>query len=296
MKKILKPHRTTKIRPTAKNQKVLILTLVAAVCLAGVLLTSTEIPSTILASVGESQRTADSKDPENTADAGAAAALTAAKSSQRQGKAKTSSDSQDSDSRQAKQCGSGTCSTAKTSVEGGKETTQKETGCGDTKTPTTASSPSSTTSNGIATLRSSVGKSLINAFDQLEFTITINPRATCLGCFSPAKHRVEMQSANVGTFRHEMGHFLDVLKNNPSKSQEFTSIFNREKEAYDGPNSYYITKNPQEYFAQAYRNYLESPGNLKAKRPLTYDYISKQAGSVSAADISGTYRRYSCFW
>jgi len=105
-----------------------------------------------------------------------------------------------------------------------------------------------------------------------------------------------MRSISVTTFRHEMGHFLDVLKNMPSRSSTFAGIYSREKSKYTGTNATYITKNAQEYFAQSYRNYLESASKLKAERPETYAFIVTQVKSISSTDISRTYNAYSWSW
>jgi hypothetical protein len=93
-----------------------------------------------------------------------------------------------------------------------------------------------------------------------------------------------------------MGHFLDVLKNMPSRSTEFAGIYSREKSLYTGTNATYITKNAQEYFAQSYRNYLESASKLKAERPETYAFVVSQVTSISSSDISRTYNQYSWSW
>jgi len=161
----------------------------------------------------------------------------------------------------------------------------------------TATSTSTTSStSGISTLRGSVNRSLMSAFDQLKFVIKINPNSTYLGYFSTSRHSLEMRSISVSTFRHEMGHFLDVLKNMPSRSSEFASIFSKEKSKYTGTNGAYITKNAQEYFAQSYRNYLENSGKLKAERPLTYAFVQKQISNISSTDITRTYNKYSWSW
>lgn len=164
-----------------------------------------------------------------------------------------------------------------------------------TTTPTTTTTTTTSTS-GISTLKNSVTPALISAFDQLEFKIVVNPNSTYLGYFSTSKHSIEMRSISVSTFRHEMGHFLDVLKNMPSRSTEFAGIYAREKSLYTGTNATYITKNAQEYFAQSYRNYLEDASKLKAERPETYAFVVAQITSISGSDISRTYNQYSWSW
>jgi hypothetical protein len=159
-------------------------------------------------------------------------------------------------------------------------------------TPTT-STPSSSE---ISTLKNSVTPSLVSAFDQLQFAIVINPNSTYLGYFSTSKHSIEMRSVSISTFRHEMGHFLDVLKNMPSRSTEFAGIYAREKGLYTGTNAAYITSTAQEYFAQSYRNYLESAAQLQAERPETYAFVVAQISNITSTDISRTYSQYSWSW
>jgi hypothetical protein len=160
----------------------------------------------------------------------------------------------------------------------------------------TAAKPINSSEPVLSTLKSSVNTSLINAFEELEFEIHINSGGDCEGCFSASKHAIEMRSACVGTFRHEMGHFLDTLKNMVSKSSEFSSIYKKEKAFYHGGNVEYVTKNAQEYFAQSYRNYLENKSKLKAERPLTYAFIQKQIVNISKGDIARMYNQYGWSW
>jgi hypothetical protein len=178
-----------------------------------------------------------------------------------------------------------------------KTTTKTTTAAAPASKPATAPAPAATSStSGISTLKNSASPALISAFDQLEFVIVVNPNSSYLGYFSTSKHSIEMRSISVSTFRHEIGHFLDVLKNMPSRSAEFAGIYSREKGLYTGTNAAYITSNAQEYFAQSYRNYLESASQLQAERPETYAFIVAQVTSISSADISRTYNQYSWSW
>jgi hypothetical protein len=188
--------------------------------------------------------------------------------------------------------------TSKSTTTATTTTTKATTTTATTTTTAKATTTSTTTSStsGISTLKSSVNGALINAFDQLEFKIVVNPNATYLGYFSTSKHSLEMRTISVSTFRHEMGHFLDVLKNMPSRSSEFAGIYSREKSKYTGTNATYITKNAQEYFAQSYRNYLENATKLKAERPETYAFVKAQVSSISSTDINRTYNMYSWSW
>jgi hypothetical protein len=169
-----------------------------------------------------------------------------------------------------------------------------------TPAPAPAPAPTTTTttpsSSEISTLKNSVTPALASAFDQLQFKIVINPNSTYLGYFSTSKHSIELRSVSISTFRHEMGHFLDVLKNMPSRSTTFAGIYAKEKSLYSGSNAAYITSNAQEYFAQSYRNYLENASLLKAERPETYAFVVSQITSISSTDITRTYNQYSWSW
>jgi len=187
--------------------------------------------------------------------------------------------------------------TVKTTTTTPATTTKPTTTTTTTTKPTTTTTTTTTSStSGISTLKNSVSPALISAFDQLKFKIIVNSSSTYLGYFSTSKHSIEMRSISVSTFRHEMGHFLDVLKNMPSRSSTFAGIYSREKSKYTGTNATYITKNAQEYFAQSYRNYLESASKLKAERPETYEFIVAQVKSISSTDITRTYNMYSWSW
>ncbi|WP_049945261.1 anthrax toxin lethal factor-related metalloendopeptidase [Butyrivibrio sp. AC2005] len=70
---------------------------------------------------------------------------------------------------------------------------------------------------------------------------------------------------------HEMGHFFDyILAGNVSESQEFYSIYSAECANFDGGGNSYAMSDPTEYFAEAFREYVECAGYLKARCPDTY--------------------------
>jgi len=165
-----------------------------------------------------------------------------------------------------------------------------------TLTTTTKKVYTSIDSATAASLKASVTPALAAAFDKLGFEIKLNTGAGYAGMFSTTKHRIELQSVNKGVFRHEMGHFLDALKNKASRTSQFQAIYAAEKNAYSGTNKSYVTGTAQEYFAESYRNYLENGAKLKAERPRTYAYIKSMAVSISDTDISRTYNQYSWSW
>lgn len=77
---------------------------------------------------------------------------------------------------------------------------------------------------------------------------------------------------------HELGHMIDYERQGRfiSNSAEFIRIYNKEKVhfVYQSPNIYeYHKKDPQEFFAESFREYITEPYNLKALAPKTYEFI-----------------------
>ena len=289
-----------KIKTAKKSMRVLIAVLITLLCVNGAMMALTVIANAETVDSAAAPATPAAKTSLVLSDsiakhqAVAAAALVKAEAGKTAVAAPT-----------AKTTTSKTTATTKTATTKTTSTTTTKTTTTPSTQPTTTTPPSTTTqpttpttstTTGMSSIRSSVNASLLAAFDELEFKIVVNPDATYLGYFSTSKHSIEMREASVGTFRHEMGHFLDVLRNMPSRSTEFASIYNAEKSLYSGTNATYVTKNAQEYFAQSYRNYLESASKLKAERPRTYEFIRGQVESICASDITRTYNMYSWAW
>ncbi|WP_026522329.1 anthrax toxin lethal factor-related metalloendopeptidase [Butyrivibrio sp. VCB2001] len=72
---------------------------------------------------------------------------------------------------------------------------------------------------------------------------------------------------------HEMGHYLDYSKNMPSESALFQDIYKSEATLFDGGSNEYAKSAPAEYFAEAFREYIECGGYLKSTCPRTYSFI-----------------------
>ncbi|MCR5526873.1 MAG: hypothetical protein K6F39_05760 [Lachnospiraceae bacterium] len=73
---------------------------------------------------------------------------------------------------------------------------------------------------------------------------------------------------------HEMGHFVDMIMNNStSQTEAFTTIYAAEKNQFDGGSNSYAQSDSYEYFAEAFREYIECAGYLQATAPQTYEYI-----------------------
>ena len=82
----------------------------------------------------------------------------------------------------------------------------------------------------------------------------------------------------VDTFYHECGHVLDDEScfGYASETKEFEGIYENERYmfVYVSPyNHEYCTSTKQEYFAQAFAEYMTNPDKLKRYTPQTYEYI-----------------------
>ena len=87
-------------------------------------------------------------------------------------------------------------------------------------------------------------------------------------------------SINIGTkdstaVLHEMGHFIDYVCGYLSDTEEYKSIWGSEVEAF---KSFHYTADANtnqanEYFAESFQVYIESPDELQEKCPQSYDYI-----------------------
>ncbi len=87
-----------------------------------------------------------------------------------------------------------------------------------------------------------------------------------------------------GAINHEIGHYFDYLNNYTSESLSFYEIYKNEASFFDYGNNGYAKTNSEEYFAEAFREYVECAGFLQATCPRTYDYIN-----YLMEDYGGTY-------
>lgn len=144
--------------------------------------------------------------------------------------------------------------------------------------------------------RNQVTPAVLEAFDQLGFTIKVNRTLDADGTFSTEKHDIELKDVTCGVLLHEMGHFLECLKGHAAETDEFICIYSSEKGKYAGCNKKYVTATEYEYFAESYRDYIEKPDVLKKERPETYEYIDKMAASVTQADVDYMNEEYGLNW
>lgn len=87
-------------------------------------------------------------------------------------------------------------------------------------------------------------------------------------------------SINIGTkdstaVLHEMGHFIDYVSGYLSDTEEYKGIWGSEVEAF---KSFHYTADENtntanEYFAESFQVYVESPSELQKNCPQSYDYI-----------------------
>lgn len=87
-------------------------------------------------------------------------------------------------------------------------------------------------------------------------------------------------SINIGTkdatsVLHEIGHFIDYVCGYLSDTEEYKSIWGSEIEAF---KSFHYTaeentNTANEYFAESFQVYVESPSELQKNCPQSYDYI-----------------------
>ena len=100
---------------------------------------------------------------------------------------------------------------------------------------------------------------------------------------SEAKEIVLADTDTGAALNHEMGHFFDYNVGMVSASQEFAKIFKAEVSSFDKGNNTYSYTDASEFFAEAFREYVECAGYLKKTCPQTYAFIDDLV-----ADYGGT--------
>lgn len=76
-----------------------------------------------------------------------------------------------------------------------------------------------------------------------------------------------------GAMNHEMGHYFNYSIGMASESDLFQDIFREEASNLDGGANDYAMSDTGEYFAEAFREYIECAGYLKSCCPRTYSFI-----------------------
>ena len=110
-----------------------------------------------------------------------------------------------------------------------------------------------------------------------------NPKAVGMFIHNDITHyyaieiiRGEFNCSKESIVYHEFGHLLDYGYNEcyKSNSKVFREIYEAEKGAFVVDDNYdYVTKDPQEYFAESFAEYMTNPDRLRDNTPMTYEYI-----------------------
>ena len=170
---------------------------------------------------------------------------------------------------------------------------------------TTASAAQSTSSDEMqivsnVTVRSMAPRAdanVLNAFENLEFKIEINPTSSYSGYFSVKAHNIILKKSSGDTIYHELGHFVGWLAGNVDTSSEFVAIYNKEKSALQSANYQYLTKSSAEYFAESYKDYVLSPQNLQSSRPQTYEFVKNAVSRITDARVTNIKSAYmKAYW
>lgn len=137
----------------------------------------------------------------------------------------------------------------------------------------------------LRTLGSQADGKILNAFEDLKFKMVIDKNAEATGVFSVKSHKIALQSARSSVLLHELGHFANFLAGDKVGTSEWKSIYNAEKDKYDGYNKAYAIKSASEYFAESYKDYKEHPSALRSKRPRTYQFVKSTIDGITDSDV-----------
>ena len=138
---------------------------------------------------------------------------------------------------------------------------------------------------------------VLNAFENLEFKIEINPTSSYSGYFSVKAHNIILKKSSGETIYHELGNFVGWLAGNVDTSSEFVAIYNKEKSALQSANYQYLTKSSAEYFAESYKDYVLSPQNLQSSRPQTYEFVKNAVSRITDARVTNIKSAYmKAYW
>ncbi len=148
----------------------------------------------------------------------------------------------------------------------------------------------------LRTLGSQADAKILNAFEELQFKMVIDKNAGYTGVFSVKNHKIEIQSARSSVLLHELGHFANFLAGDKVSTNEWKSIYNAEKNKYDGYNKEYAVKSVSEYFAESYKDYKENPSALKSKRPRTYQFVKSTIDGITESDVQNIKDTYGEYW
>lgn len=148
----------------------------------------------------------------------------------------------------------------------------------------------------LRTLGSQADGKILNAFEDLKFKMVIDKNVEATGVFSVKSHKIALQSARSSVLLHELGHFANFLAGDKVGTSEWKSIYNAEKNKYDGYNKAYAIKSASEYFAESYKDYKEHPSALRSKRPRTYQFVKSTIDGITDSDVQNIKDTYGEYW
>lgn len=148
----------------------------------------------------------------------------------------------------------------------------------------------------LRTLGSQADGKILNAFEDLKFKMVIDKNAEATGVFSVKSHKIALQSARSSVLLHELGHFANFLAGDKVGTSQWKSIYNAEKDKYDGYNKAYAIKSASEYFAESYKDYKEHPAALRSKRPRTYQFVKSTIDGITDSDVQNIKDTYGEYW
>ena len=148
----------------------------------------------------------------------------------------------------------------------------------------------------LRTLGSQADGKILNAFEDLKFKMVIDKNAEATGVFSVKSHKIALQSARSSVLLHELGHFANFIAGDKVGTSQWKSIYNAEKNKYDGYNKAYAIKSASEYFAESYKDYKEHPSALRSKRPRTYQFVKSTIDGITDSDVQNIKDTYGEYW
>ena len=148
----------------------------------------------------------------------------------------------------------------------------------------------------LRTLGSQADGKILNAFEDLKFKMVIDKNVEATGVFSVKSHKIALQSARSSVLLHELGHFANFLAGDKVGTSQWKSIYNAEKNKFDGYNKAYAIKSASEYFAESYKDYKEHPSALRSKRPRTYQFVKSTIDGITDSDVQNIKDTYGEYW
>lgn len=136
---------------------------------------------------------------------------------------------------------------------------------------------------------------VLNAFNTLGFSLTVNSGVSYSGYFNARNQQIILKRQD-DTVYHELGHFLAFLAGNADQSNAFVSAYNAEKDKYTGVNKAYVTQNSSEYYAESFKDYVQNANGLKNSRPETHKIIEDSLNKLTDSYVGRIKVLYAAIW